>query len=179
MCSIRLPLQTVGTFTQLNELGAGSVSGGIANAFKIPQDTDNVVVKFQASVRGAGVSALFQTTDDGGTTWYDVARTSIVSNTGTSVLGGAHPDAEWLSIPVTGYGVRNVATSVVAVGSVQSASQTIGKVAASSLGQAQVSGMPLLSQQARVFIIITGDALTAAANRIETKVMVNSQSATA
>jgi hypothetical protein len=180
--SIRFPLQTVGTFTNANELGAGSALGGVAFPFKITQDTDNVVVKLQASVRGAGVSALFQTTDDGGVTWYDVARTSIVSNTGASILGGSHINAEWLSIPVVGSGFRSAVqgqNSVAGATNTEVALNSIGRAAASSLGQSQVSGLPLLSQQARVFIVITGDVVSAASNLVTTKVMVNSQSATA
>src|SRR3990167_1570909 len=79
--SIRLPLKNIGTFTAAaNETGAGSTAGGIAYAVTLPQDTDNVVVKLTASLVGAGYSAVLQTSDDGGTTYYDVSRTSVVSN---------------------------------------------------------------------------------------------------
>ena len=44
--AIRLPLQGVLSAIGGNETGAGSVAGGIAYPFQIPQDTDNVVVKF-------------------------------------------------------------------------------------------------------------------------------------
>ena len=98
--AIRLPLKVVETFTDSNDTGTGSVSGGIPHLVTIPQDTDNVVVKMTASVSGTGVSATFQTTDDGGTTWYDVARTSIVSNTPSGY-------EEWLTIPVEGHGFRS------------------------------------------------------------------------
>ena len=174
--SIRLPLKTVATFTDAAETGTGSALGGIAHAFTLPQDTDNIVVKFTASVVGA-YSAVLQTTDDGGTTWYDVARTSIISNANATT-------AEWLSVPVNGYGLATtvIAPSVVATGSVVtrgSVLSTIGQAAASTVGQRAVTGLPILSQQGRVFIIITGDVTAAAANTATTKVMVNSQSATA
>ena len=173
--AIRLPLQTVATFTTSNELGAGSVSGGVPLEFTLPQDTDNVVVKFASSMVGA-VSALLQTTDDGGTTWYDLARTSIVSNTPAGF-------EEWLSVPVIGQGVRTFVGSgtLGSVGGVGTASAlgTIGNAAASALGAKQQTGLPILSQKGRVFLIITGNVTSAASNLITTEVMVNSQSATA
>lgn len=164
--AIRLPLQVVLSATNNDEVGAGSLLGGIAIPFTVPQDSDNVVVKFQACTVGGAVSAVFQTTDDGGTTWYDVGRTSIVSN---SAVG---PLAEWLSIPVVSAGVGTSAiqtTSSVYVGS-------IGNAGASTLGAQEMSGLPLLSQQARIFLRITGNITTSS---ITTQVKVNSQSASA
>lgn len=166
--AIRLPLKTVGSFTDANDTGTGSVSGGIPHLFTIPQDVDNVVVKMTASVAGTGVSAVLQTTDDGGATYYDVARTSIVSNANGTT-------AQWLSVPVSGGGVTTGATF--ATGSI--VSMGIGNAAASTLGQRAVSGLPILSQQGRVFIRINGNVTSAASNSIVTDVKVNSQSATA
>ena len=79
--SIRLPLKQVLDVNNstVNATGPASTAGGVAHTFDLPQDTDNVVVKLTASVLAGGVSATLQTTDDGGTTWYDVARTSIIS----------------------------------------------------------------------------------------------------
>ena len=85
MCSIRLPLTTVLDYDDVGQTGATSVAGGVAKTFKIPQDADNIVVKLTASVIAGAVSATLQTTDDGGTTWYDVARTSVVSNANNAV----------------------------------------------------------------------------------------------
>ena len=172
--SIRLPLKTVGTFTDAEEEGVGSVGLGVAHAFVLPQDTDNVVVKLTASVEGA-YSALLQTTDDGGTTWFDVARTSIISNASGN-------KAEWLSVPVNGYGLATtvIAPSVVATGSVVTRGSVLSTIgSASSLGQKSVSGLPILSQQGRVVLVITGDAADVAYNTATITVMVNSQSATA
>lgn len=173
--SIRLPLTTVISSDNSGEVGAGSVGGGVPIPFVLPQDTDNIVVKLTASTVGGGVSAVFQTTDDGGTTYYDVARTSIVSNANNTT-------AQWLSIPVISDGRRTtvIAPSVVATGSVVtfgSVMTTIGSAASSTIAQGGATGMPVLSQQARVLLIITGD-LTAS-TVLTTKVMVNSQSATA
>jgi hypothetical protein len=173
--AIRLPLKTVLSNNNAGETGAGSLLGVIGIPFTIPQDTDNIVVKLTASVIGGGVSAMLQTTDDGGTTWFGVARTSIVSN--------ANGDAaEWLSVPVNGYGTRTggVVTSVVATGSVVSFGSvlsTIGSAAPSTVGMKSQSGLPILSQQARIAL-----QMTAAVSNIDsclTEVKVNSQSATA
>ncbi len=167
--AIRLPLRTVGNFVATaNETGASSAAGGIPFPVTLPQDTDNVVVKFTASVVGA-YSATLQTTDDGGTTWYDVARTSVVSNQNND-------KALFLSVPVNGGGVATGQTYPVAACIVSSG---IRNTAASALGGGQISGLPILSQTARVFIQITGDITDANANTFTAKVMVNSQSATA
>lgn len=166
--AIRIPTQGVGTFTAAaSETGGGSVAGGIAYPFLLPQDTDNVIVKFTASVVG-GYSAVLQTSDDGGGTWYDVARTSIVSNANNTT-------AEWISAPVITAGVNPQVISTVNAGSVLGA--TIGNAAASSLGNRQVSGLPILGTAARVFVRITGNITNAASNTYVAKVFVNQQSA--
>lgn len=167
--AIRIPLETVLSATGANELGAGSVAGGIAYPFLLPQDTDNVVVKFTASVVGA-YSAVFQTSDDGGTTYYDVARTSIVSNANNQ-------NAEWMSIPVVSGGVNPQVISTVNAGSVLGG--TTGRAAASTLGNRQVSGLPVLGLQNRAFVMITGNVTSAAANTYTVQVKANSQSASA
>ncbi len=164
--SIRFPLVTVLDYNDAGQTGATSVAGGVAKTFNIPQDTDNVTVKLTASVIAGGVSATFQTTDDGGTTWYDVARTSIVSNSNTTT-------AEWLSVPVIGVGTTNAASSVVATGSVQSFARTTGSAAASTLGVSQISGLPLLSTQGRVFLRYTNAVTSTDLARVQVKV--NSQ----
>lgn len=170
--SIRLPLQTVLDYNNTVEQGAGpsSVNGGVAKNFTLPQDTDNVVVKFQASILAGGASVTFQTTDDGGTTWYDVARSSIVSNANATT-------AVWLSIPVVTDSGTNTVASLVATGSVIAVNTVGSSAAASTLSQQTTSGLPVLSQQARVFLRY-GSAVTSIISE-RVKVMVNSQSATA
>lgn len=167
--SIRLPLQGVLDVTH-TDLGAGSVAGGWAYPFKLPQDTDNVIVKVRPSVTAGGVSVIFQTSDDGGTTYYDVARTSVASNSGTTTTAGMN--AQFLSIPVISPGMSTAATfagaSIISAG--------IGSTSASTLGSGQISGLPILGIQNRVFVI-TSTNNTAMSTRIEVKC--NSQSATA
>ena len=155
--SIRLPLKTVLDVnnSDINATGPASTAGGVAHTFDLPQDIDGVVVKFTASVLAGGASATLQTTDDGGTTWYDVGRTSIVSNAINA------PTAEWLNVPVAGFGFRagNVIASTVATGSViavtSSVMNTIGSAGASTLGSHSYSGMPILSQRGRIFLRYT------------------------
>ena len=171
---IRLPLTAVLSFSSgLIATGPASTAGGIGRTFTIPQDADNIVIKYTASVMGGGSSATLQTTDDGGTTWWDVARTSIVSNANATVT------AEWLSVPVIGTGVKSgiVAPSVVATGSVQSFGSVYGasgQAGASTLGQLAVSGLPIMSPLGRVFSRYTA-AVTSILGETVT-VYVNSQS---
>lgn len=173
--SIRLPLKTVLDQNNSTEVGSGpaSTAGGIGYAFTLPQDTDNVVVKLRASILAGGVSATLQTTDDGGTTWYDVARTSIVSNANGTT-------AEWLSVPVCGPGIQNTVfgqASTLGNTNVTTVMRTTGSAAASSLGVSGYSGLPILSQQGRIFMRYTNAVTSVISERIT--VSANSQSATA
>lgn len=163
--AIRLPLTTVLDVTHTDQ-GTGSVAGGWAYNFKIPHDTDNIIVKFEPSVVAGGASVFLQTSDDGGTTFYDVARTSIASNSGATAKTGTR--AQWISAGVISNGM--------ATGVVQSASVLtvgIGNAEASTLGSQQVSGLPIIGNQGRVFLVTTGN-ITSTNSRV--RVMVNSQS---
>lgn len=165
--AIRLPVQTVLDQTNV-DTGAASLIGGYAYPFKLPQDTDNCVMVFTPSITGAGISATFQTSYDGGSTYYDVARTSTASASPSGV------GPQFVSIPLIA--AANTRASVVAAGSVI-AVNTIGTAAASTLGSGQFSGLPIMGLQNRVFVIITGNSSAHAGSRIQ--VMVNSQSASA
>lgn len=169
--AIRLPTQGIVSYSEVNgnTPGLSSVAGGTPIPFILPQDTDNVVVKLTASVSGGGYSALFQTTDDGGTTWYDVARTSVVSNT------AGNYNAQFLSIPVISSGINPIVPNNAQSGSVLGGS--IGNPAASTLGSRQVSGLPILSPLNRIFLISTGTIT--ATSIVAVTVKANSQSATA
>ncbi len=172
--AIRLPLVTVLDFNDAGQTGATSVAGGVAKAFLLPQDTDNVVVKLTASVIAGGVSATFQTSDDGGATYYDVARTSIVSNANNTT-------AEWLTLStMNGAGFRSqvvAQSSVSGTTNVPIALNTTGSAAASSLGSAQATGLPILGQANRIFLRYTSAVSSTDLARV--KVLVNNQSATA
>lgn len=165
--AIRLPQQLV-EFNDIGAIGAQSVAGGIPHVFSIPQDTDAITVKVTGSVAGAGVSVVLQTTDDGGTTWYDVGRTSVITNT------AGNANATWTAGFVAAGGMATAinafpASSILSVG--------IANTSASTLAANQVSGLPLLSQLARTFTIV-GAAATGVAS-VKTQVKVQSQSATA
>lgn len=163
---IRLPLTGAFSVTHTNQ-GTTSVAGGWAYPFKLPQDTDNVLVKVLPSVTAGGVSVIFQTSDDGGTTYFDVARTSIAS---ANEVGAA---PQFLSIPTIQGPVARA--SVVATGSVIGVN-SMGPVSASTLGTGQYSGLPIMGLQNRLFLISTGNA-TAISARMD--VLVNQQSRTA
>lgn len=165
--SIRLPLTTVLDVTD-SSTGSTSVLGGVAYPFKLPQDTDNVVLAFSPSVVTAGISAVFQTSPDGGTTYYDVARTSIASASPSGV------GPQWISIPTIAS--PNTRASVVAVGSVI-AVNAIGTAAASTLGSGQYSGLPILGLQNRIFLRQESGITASQGSRVQ--VLVNQQSATA
>ena len=147
-------------YNDAGQTGAGSVAGGVAKTFTLPQDTDNVVVKLTASVIAGAVSATFQTTDDGGATWYDVARTSVVSNANNTT-------AEWLSIPVTGTGMNPIVKSTLNVGSILGGSP--GSAAASTLGSPHIPGLPNMSPTGVVFLIYTSTATSPDLSRLQGK----------
>ena len=161
---VRLPLQTVLDYDDVGNVGATSVAGGVAKTFTVPQDADGVLVKFTASIAGGGASAVLQTTDDGGTTWYDVGRTSVVSNanTTTAVFTAGFVNAGGISTAINGAPTN----SVLSVG--------ISNTAASTLAQRQVSGLPLLSPLNRVFLRY--DAAVSLNDLSRVQVKVNSQS---
>lgn len=174
--AIRLPLTGVLDYNNTTIQGGGptSVAGGVAKSFILPQDTDNVVVKLQASILGGGVSATFQTSDDGGTTWYDVQRTSIVSNANGTT-------AEFLNVSTITPGVKTtyISGTIPSVGGQAAASifSAIGSAAASTLGQLAVSGLPIMGVNNRIFLRYTAGVSSIISERVEVKV--NNQSATA
>ena len=168
---IRLPLQNVLDVNNvaINATGPASTAGGVANTFILPQDCDNVVLKLEASVLAGGVSATLQTSDNGGATWYDVARTSIVSNTGGSVL------AEWLNIPVGGFGFRPTqGVASVGTGTAVSVLSVTGSAGASTLAQKDFSGLGMMSQYGRVFLRYTSAVTSILNERVQ--VFTNTQS---
>lgn len=163
---IKIPLTNVLDFNDAGDTGAASsTAGGVARTFTVPQDTENIVVKFTASTVAGGASCFLQTTDDGGTTWYDVARTSIVSN-------ATNATAQWINATVGGggglrSGVTYAGASIITAG--------IGQVEASTLGTTAVSGMPILGTLNRIFIVYTGNVTTVTLARAQVKA--NGQSA--
>lgn len=159
--AIRIPSQGIKRFTT-TDVGAASVAGGVPFPFQLPQDTDNVVMKMTASVVGGTVSATFQTSDDGGTTYYDVARTPAVAVANNTV-------ANWVTVPTISGGYKTIPGSV--VGGVT------GSAAASTLAANSTSGLPILGIQNRVFVQYTGNLTTN--DGVVVTILANNQSATA
>lgn len=157
--SIRIPLTTVLDYNDSGNVGATSI---VNKTFFIPQDTDQVMVKVPvASIVGGDpiVNVFFQTTDDGGTTWYDLANLRLPNTTAGSILGNNNATARWVNIPTT-----RAANSVVSA-------------QASSLGANQVSGLPVMSQLNRISIQYLGTITTN--NGVQVQVKTGQQSATA
>lgn len=168
--SIRKPIKVL-SFNDSGDVGAGSVAGMTTKTFQLPQDTDNVVMKVTASLVGTSASFTLQTTDDGGTTWYDVARSKVVTVANNTI-------ADWTSVPVIGFGQRTTVINgtIASVGGQPAASigGTIGSAAASTLGAGQYSGLPILDTFARVGIIFTGNVTTN--DKLQVDIYANNQS---
>lgn len=159
--SIRNPIQTVLDYNDSGNTGATSI---VTKTFTLPQDTDNVVVKIPtASVNGTApvVDVFLQTTDDGGTTWYDVANVRPTSTVISSVISVNSNTASFITAPTAGSGLR-------------SNSSVIGSAAASTLGANQTSGLPIMSQLGRVSINYSGTI--AANNGLRVQVKATTQS---
>ncbi len=171
--AIRLPLKGVLDETSTS-VGAPSIQ---TYTFMLPQDTDNVVVKVPtASIAGSGGTAqvFFQTTDDGGTTFYDVARLNDITQGSTTNAG-----ALWMSIPTMGYGQRSFTTvgSGLGGGMAASINGTTGNASAFSTGAGNYTGLPVMGQLNRIAIRYIGTIDTN--NGVRVQVKTNQQSATA
>lgn len=172
---IRFPLQTVLDYNDSGNVGATSV---VSLTFRIPQDTDNIVVKVPvASINGTTPTydVYMQTSDDGGTTFYDVMHLPTI--TGTTI---ANASALWGSAPVTGLGIRTTIgpqVSVLGGGPGSSILSITGNASVRGLPAGAVSGLPILGPVGRIQLALGGTI--AANNGVQVKVLVNSQSATA
>lgn len=145
--SIRFPLSVVKSITDT------ATSGTVNYPFLVPQDTESLVVKvYTGTFTGTNptLDVYFQTTDDGGTTWYDVAHfpqfTAAVSKT----------QANWITIPVT----MNTKTVPSTAG-------------CSTLAASLVSPIPLLSKECNIAVKYGGTQL--ANGGVEVRVYSNSQ----
>jgi hypothetical protein len=156
--SIRLPLTAVLNFTDT------STSGTANQTVLLPQDTDNVSVKLSAA-NFAGTNptcdVYIQTSDDGGTTWYDMA------NMGQLTSSLAASNARWAYFSTVGQAKRTQGASWL----------DIGGAAASSTGIQAYSGLPLLGRNLRVFLKYGGTQLVNAG--VTVNIFANSQSASA
>ena len=168
--SIRKPIKVL-SYNDSGDKGANSVLGMTTKTFNLPQDIDNVVMKVTASLVGTSATFTLQTTDDGGTTWYDVARSNKVTLANNTV-------ADWVSVPVLGFGYRTtiVNGTIASVGGQAAASigGITGSAAASTLGAGQISGLPIMDTFARVGVIFTGDVTSN--DKLQVDIYANQQS---
>lgn len=172
---IRFPLTTVLDYNDAGNVGATSV---VSQTFKIPQDADTIIVKVPVgSINGtAPLAAIFlQTTDDGGTTWYDIARTPDVSQTSVNSA-----NALWMVANVNGLGVRttiNPTTSLLGGGMPGSILTVTGNASMRSLAPGTMSGLPIMGPLGRIQISYAGTLVLNAG--VQVKVLVNSDSTAA
>lgn len=149
--SIRFPTQILLDQTMVT-------SSGIDNTGTIilPQDTDNVTVLTWAPTLGATTDDIyFQTSPDGGTTWYDMGN---VQHTATSVQQNAR--------------IAMFSTSGAIDRSNQATNSAIGAAAASTIGANLYAGVPIMGQAFRVSHKIGGSG----SNSIRVQVLCNNQS---
>lgn len=154
--SIRLPLQTVLNFTS-------TATTTDSQTVILPQDTDNIVVKLTATTldgTNPTCDAYIQTSDDGGTTWYDMGNVGQI--TGAVV----NQNARWGFFSVNSSAKRTQGASVL----------DMGAAAASTIGSSAYTGLPLLGRNLRVYLKFGGTQLS---TNVTVKVYANSQSATA
>lgn len=156
--SVRLPLKIALDYNDSGNTGATSV---VSQTFYIPQDTDGVVLKIPtASVNGTAPTAdvYFQTSDDGGTTFYDVARVGIPATVTSSVLVVTNTKPMWVPMSTYAYGNASV----------------ISNASVRGLAVNTVSGIPIMGLLNRVQIAYGGTV--AANNGLRVQVLVNQQS---
>lgn len=173
--SIRKPLLTVLDYNDSGNVGATSV---VSQTFFVPQDADNILVKVPVtSINGTSpLAAIYlQTTDDGGTTWYDIARLPDVTQTAIT-----NANALWMNANVNGLGVRSTQAPTVSVlggGAGASILTITGNASMRGLAAGGISGLPIMGPLNRIQISYAGTLLLNAGLQVQVKV--NSQEASA
>ena len=88
-----------------------SIASAVTDAATVllPQDTDSITVMVTSSVFGiTTLNTFVQTSPDGGSTWYDVARTSVLSNANAVT-------AQWIAATTQSNGLRTAVTQAASV----------------------------------------------------------------
>lgn len=137
-----------------------AITGTVLYPFTVPQDLQSVAVKvFLNSTWNASGSALvyFQTSEDGGTTWRDMAVISIGAATIAATMN--NQNAQFFTIAVAGHTDRGAANFV---GSVAASTLSAGTPAASAVGV--TSGLPILGTANRVQITYANTITTGGIN---------------
>lgn len=148
--AIRFPLQVVKSITNTATTGTTNYD------FFLPQDCDSIAVKlYTGTFTGTSptLNVFVQTTDDGGTTWYDLIHLPQL------VAAVTKNNANWATAGVsTGFSVASA-----------SGCSTLG---VSGIGA--VAAIPILSRNMRVAVIIGGTQVVNSGTEI--RVYANSQS---
>ncbi len=150
--SIRFPQQVVKSLTLTTSTGVGT------EIVTLPQDTDNVTIFAWCPTLGATSSDLFfQTSYDGGTTWYDMANTQFLATV-------TQANARILTFStITGKSKTGAVTG-----------SNIGNAAPSSTLTNNYTGLNLMGQVMRVYNAIGGSGATT----VRVDIVANQQSAT-
>lgn len=157
---LRYPTVNVLDYNDSGNVGATSV---VSQTFTLPQDTDAVVLKVPvASIVGTDptVNVYLQTTDDGGTTYYDVCNLAVPNTVAASVLVVANASARWA--------VANT------FGQARQSSVITGNASVRGTAGNQYTGLPIMSRQGRVQIAYGGTITTN--NGLQVQVKAHQQS---
>jgi hypothetical protein len=131
--AIRVPLKVVRSITDT------ATSGSVTYDTILPQDLQSLVVKVWTGATFSGTSptcdVYVQTSDDGGTTWYDCAHHTQITTAVSNAL------AKFCVVPAAGAGLNT-----------DLGKGYTGSVASSTIGASSISGLPLLSQLVRIAI---------------------------
>lgn len=155
--SFRNPSATSSSIFNLTDV---STSGTVTQLFTIPQDADSIVAKvwLQSTWSASGTATVtIQTTEDGGSTWRDVAATTIGASTVAATFG--NQNAHFIPIPCISGNGRGIANYV---GSV--AASTLGLAAVNASAVGVMSAMPMISTLGRVQITYTATISTGGVN---------------
>lgn len=133
-----------------------ATSGTVLYPFSIPQDAENCVAKVWLATgwSASGTATItIQTSEDGGTTFRDVAAVTVGASTVAATMGNqnAHFIPLWI-IGGTDHGVANY------VGSVAASTLALAATNASAVGV--TSGLPLMGTFGRVQIVYTATIST-------------------
>lgn len=134
-----MAIRQVATARPIKQVVDVALTGTINYNFNVDTDISNLVMKMSVGTfSGTSPTAdvYLQTTDDGGTTWYDLAHFAQVTTAITNA------NALFMTIPVDGCSSRTNGYT--------------GASAAASLGASTVAGIPLLSNFVRLSIVYGG-----------------------
>jgi hypothetical protein len=137
-----------------------NTAGTILYPFTVPQDAQSIIGKvYLNSTWNASGSALvyFQTSEDGGTTWRDMAVVSVGAATVAATMN--NQNAQFFSVALAA-GVNKGSTNW--IGSVAASTLSAGTPAASAVGV--TSGLPVMGVANRVQITYANTITTGGIN---------------